>query len=202
MGIEDGRGVRQGMPLSPLFANIMLQGFDDEIVSGGYSAIRYADDLIFFADSEQSCMDVHHFCGEQLNRLGLKIPDVGPTSKSRIYRPEEPAEFLGLGLVGSPQGYILRLMPDQIAHIHRELLQLGSIQELLSRRVRLANLGSHIQNRVSGYYSAYETCTNVEELENELNGLTQKILLSIYRDGLKIDIRSLSAAGKTFLGLE
>lgn len=201
MGIKEGRGVRQGMPLSPLFANIILQDFDNQIVDGGYSAIRYADDIIFFADSERSCMEIHGFCRKQLKKLGLEIPDVGPNSKSHIYEPQEPAEFLGLGLVREQQGYILRLMPDQIERIRREILQLGSIPELLSRRVTLANLGSHIQNRVTGYLSAYEACTNVEELEHTFDALTQKILLSIYRDGLKIDVPSLSAEAKTFLGL-
>jgi RNA-directed DNA polymerase len=201
MGVREGRGVRQGMPLSPLFANIILQDFDNEIVQGGYVAIRYADDLIFFADSERTCVEIHDFCRRELKKLGLAVPDVAPKSKSRIYKPEEPAEFLGLGLVREQQHYVLRLMPDQIERIRRELLQLGSISELLSRRVTLANLGSHIQNRVTGYFSAYEACTNVEALENEFDALTQRVLFSIYRDGLKIDIPSLSSEARTFLGL-
>lgn len=202
MGIKEGRGVRQGMPLSPFFANVILQDFDEEIVEAGYSAIRYADDLVFFADSENSCKEIHDFCRKRLNKLGLAIPDIGPTSKSRIYKPTDAAEFLGLGLAREQQGYVMRLMPDQIDRIRREILQLGSIPELLSRRVTLANLGTNIQNRVAGYLSAYEACTNVDELENVFSELTQKILLAIYRDGLKIDVASLPTNAKTFLGLD
>jgi retron-type reverse transcriptase len=201
MGIKAGRGVRQGMPLSPLFANVILQDFDDAIIEAGYSAIRYADDLIFFADGEESCRAIHAFCRAQLRKIDLEIPDIGPNSKSQIYKPVDPAEFLGLGLVREQSGYILRLMPDQIERIRREISQLQSIKELLSRRVTLANLGMHIQNRVTGYLSAYEGCTNVEDLEHALEELSQKILIAIYRDGLKINIGSLSPEGRTFLGL-
>jgi RNA-directed DNA polymerase len=202
IGIREGHGIRQGMPLSPLFANMILQDFDDGIVREDYSAIRYADDLIFFADSEASCIKIHAYCKQQLNKLDLTIPDVGPSSKSRIHPPEEPAEFLGLGLVREQQGYILRLMPEQIERIRREILQLGSIPELLSRRITLADLGRQIENRIAGYVSAYEGCTNLEELEHEFQACTQKILVAIYRDGLKINLQSLSQEAKTFLNLQ
>jgi group II intron reverse transcriptase/maturase len=201
MGIRVGLGVRQGMPLSPLFANVVLQDFDNAIIRFGYSAIRYADDLIFFADSEDACLEIHKVCRAYLGELNLAIPDVGPDSKSRIYRPNEPAEFLGLGLVRENSQYILRLLPNQIERIHREISQLQSIKELLSRRVTLATLGTHIQNRVTGYLSAYEACTNLDDLENVFDQLTQKVLLSIYRDGLKINTGSLSSEAKAFLGL-
>lgn len=201
MGIKVGRGVRQGMPLSPLFANVVLQRFDNAVIKRDLSAIRYADDLVFFADSEEACLAIHAFCRKHLKKLNLKVPDIGPGTKSQIYRPEEPAEFLGLGLVREQHGYVLRLMPSQIERIRREISQLQSIKELLSRRVTLATLGTHIQNRVAGYFSAYEVCTNVEELEHELDELTQKVLVGVYRDGLNINLGVLRPDAKTFLGL-
>ena len=48
-GIFEGKGVRQGMPLSPLFANLYLTDLDFKIKQMGYWAIRYADDIIFFS---------------------------------------------------------------------------------------------------------------------------------------------------------
>jgi retron-type reverse transcriptase len=35
------------MPLSPFFANLFLESFDNEIKATGLKAVRYADDLIF-----------------------------------------------------------------------------------------------------------------------------------------------------------
>jgi len=201
LGIKQGRGVRQGMPLSPFFANLILEQFDRSIIKTGYKAIRYADDLIFFASTEQECYKIHAFCRSELAKLKLSIPDVGPESKSRIYEPNEPAEFLGLGLSLQEGSYTLRLMPKQMEKIRSELLHLSSISELLSRKITLASLAAQIQNRTSGYLNAYEVCTNIQEAENELAGLTQKILLKIYRDGLKINLETLSTEARTFLGV-
>ena len=82
-----------------------------------------------------------------------------------------------------------------------ELLQLGSIPELLSRKLTLAFLGGTIKARVSGYLSAYAVCSNISELENALTDIHQKILRRIYVDGLKIDLSKLSGEARTFLGL-
>ena len=98
LGIKKGRGVRQGMPLSPFFANLILQPFDNAVVQANFPAVRYADDLVFFAPNEQKCYEIHSFCRTELGKLTLEIPDISPDSKSCIYPPETPAEFLGLGL--------------------------------------------------------------------------------------------------------
>ena len=50
-----GKGVRQGMPLSPLLASFYLNDFDEWLIRQKYQHVRYADDLIFFLDSEQEC---------------------------------------------------------------------------------------------------------------------------------------------------
>jgi RNA-directed DNA polymerase len=202
MGIRVGRGVRQGMPLSPLFANVVLQDFDNAIVAADYSAIRYADDLVFFADSEHDCMAIHRFCRKELSTLGLQIPDVGSDSKSQIYGPSDSAEFLGLGLVRENDQYLLRVMPKQVERVRSELARLQTIRELLSRGVTLASLGTHLENRIAGYFSAYEVCTNVLDLENVFDDLRRKILFAVYRDGLKINVAALDAEAKTFLALD
>lgn len=201
LGIRKGLGVRQGMPLSPFFANLILDDFDHAITQHRYTAIRYADDLIFFASSEVECYSIHSFCREKLALLGLAIPDIGPDSKSQLYPPGVAAEFLGLGLCLQNGKYELRLMPKQIEKIRQGLFSLGSIKELLSRNITLATLAAQIQNRSSGYLNAYENCTNLDELEHIFSDLTQKTLRKIYTEGLKIDLHTLSPEARTFLGL-
>lgn len=189
------------MPLSPFFANLVLDRFDRAIIDAGYTAIRYADDLIFFAADEQACHEVHAFCKQELAKIGLEVPEIGPGSKSEIYGPGVAAEFLGLGLCEHEGHYQLKIMPAQISKIRTEIMGLGSIRELLSRRITLATLSAQIQNRTTGYINAYEGCTNADELEHEICELTQKILRKIYHDGLGINLQSLSAESRTFLGL-
>ena len=200
-GIHDGLGVRQGMPLSPMFSNLILQPFDSAVSNKGYRAVRYADDLIFFADSRNQCLEIDEFCRAELLKLGLDIPHIEETTKSIIYGPTEAAEFLGLGICLQGRNYELKLLTEQISHIRQELLQLGSINELLARGITLARLGITIQSRINGYMSAYEVCSNIAELENEIADLHQKVLRKIYHDGLRIDLNGLPTEARTFLGL-
>ncbi len=201
LGIVAGRGVRQGMPLSPFFANVLLEKFDRAVVSHGFKAIRYADDLIFFASNKSECEAIHEFCKHELSRFGLSVPDIGPDSKSQIYSPSEPAEFLGLGLCKDQDRYVLRLMPAQIEKVRMELLAMGNIHELLARGITLAKLSSQIANRSTGYYNAYDMCANIKELEQVCDDLTQRLLRKIYRDELGINLEKLSSDARTFLGL-
>jgi retron-type reverse transcriptase len=45
-GLTPGLGIRQGMPLSPLLANLALADFDNEIKDRKIEMVRYADDLV------------------------------------------------------------------------------------------------------------------------------------------------------------
>jgi len=201
LGIKEGRGVRQGMPLSPIFANILLLQFDEAIKQKNYKCVRYADDLIFFAKSAEECKTICQFCYIELGKLNLMIPTIESNTKSVIYEPDQPAEFLGLGLCLEKDRYVLKLMPKQIDSIRDSLLKMGSIKELLNRNIKLANLGQSIESRISGYIYAYVDCVNADELEHELANIQQKVLKKIYTDGLHIDINKLPKEARTFLGL-
>jgi len=202
LGIHKGLGVRQGMPLSPFFANLFLEPFDQEIQKSNLKAVRYADDLIFFADSHDECEAIAAFCKLTLDKLHLQIPDLGSESKSTIAPPDEAIEFLGLGLQRGNVGYELVLLQKQRQAIKQELLRFGSIQDLLTRKIQFANLGRAIESRISGYLHTYEYCTNFLELSNELEGLHQTILRRIYgAEGLGINLSALNSEKRTFLGI-
>ncbi|WP_207895795.1 reverse transcriptase domain-containing protein [Sphingobacterium alimentarium] len=47
-------GVPQGVPLSPLLSNIMLDELDKELESRGHKFVRYADDLMILCRSKRS----------------------------------------------------------------------------------------------------------------------------------------------------
>lgn len=53
------RGTPQGGPLSPLLANIYLDGLDQELMSRGLSFVRYADDVAIYAGSQRSAERIH-----------------------------------------------------------------------------------------------------------------------------------------------
>jgi group II intron reverse transcriptase/maturase len=202
LGIESGRGVRQGMPLSPFFSNIVLEKFDKTVDSTGYSALRYADDLIFFSADEPTCKEIEKFCRRNLKKEGLEIPLLSdPKTKSVIFNPTEPADFLGVAICKSGASYQIKLLPDQIAKIQKAILDLGSIPELLSRKITIGKLGTSLGARKAGYINAYDMCSNIVELENALDHIEQKVLKRLYTEGLGIDLSKLSATAYTFLGL-
>ena len=201
LGIKDGHGVRQGMPLSPFFSNVILLPFDQKIEKSGLNAVRYADDLIFFADSRESCEIALEKCKDILQGLKLTVPGLEEKTKTVIYEPDQPADFLGLGVCKQGAGYELALLPAQRDAIRRRILDLGSVKELLARKITLANLGTAIGNRISGYVAAYDCCNNIEDLERELNILGMKVRRRLYRDELKIPLADLGADARAFLDI-
>ncbi len=201
LGIKTGLGVRQGMPLSPFFANLLLYPLDKRLVKLKIKAVRYADDLVFFANSKSSCEQILTNYQIEINKLGLTLPKLIPGSKSVIYPPHKAAEFLGLELAKSHVGYQLRLSNEQREKIKSEILQLGSVKELISRRITLRTLGAHLSAKVSGYFHAYAACTNAHELENDLQDIEQKTLRNLYQKELGIKVNSVNAEVRRFLNL-
>lgn len=203
LGIRSGLGVRQGMPLSPFFSNVLLQKFDEALVKRRFQAVRYADDLIFFADSEVECFAIFDYCQSELGRLGLEIPSIGEGSKSEIYAPAASAEFLGLSLAPLRNGdtYTLMLSAQQFEQIRKEMGAFSSLEELLSRGITLKNLVPAVSAKAAGYLHAYQFCSNYDQLENLLTELTHDALRRLYKHGLGLNLHQMSGAALRFLGL-
>ena len=191
------------MPLSPFFANLTLRNFDLAISAKGYSAVRYADDLIFFADSEERCREIHDFCGDQLGLLGHTIPSIseGDEAKTRIFRPEEVADFLGLGICSQGTHYVAKITPRQIQKIKAELLKLSNPTELIGRDIHFSTFGVALQSRIDGYLHAYEDCVNSTKLQNELTSIGGRVKRTLLKDHLNISFDGLSDDARAFIGI-
>lgn len=90
-------GTPQGGPLSPLFANILLDDLDKELERRGLRFVRYADDFVIFTRSQRSAERV--FAG--VTRYRTKVLRlVVNLEKSRIV-PSDGVEFLGFVFRGT-----------------------------------------------------------------------------------------------------
>ncbi|WP_410052242.1 reverse transcriptase domain-containing protein [Bradyrhizobium sp. SZCCHNS30582] len=115
-----GRGLRQGMPLSPILANLVLSEFDAAFRRERIEMVRYADDLLVFFNSKRDARSGFEFVRTQLGRQGLTIPELGDdNSKTQIVAAEQPVYFLGLELAysGSNGGYVRKVGRKVIAKL-------------------------------------------------------------------------------------
>lgn len=95
--MEEGRvtqqvsGTPQGGVISPLLSNIYLNAFDWEMAKKGYKLVRYADDWIVLAKTQEEAERALRDAGEILTRKKLTLH---PT-KTRIVHHRDGFAFLG-----------------------------------------------------------------------------------------------------------
>jgi len=201
-GILHGRGIRQGMPLSPFFANLVLRDFDSKIIKNGYKAIRYADDLIFFSKDNETCYKIHEFCRDYLKSIGHTIPELGEDTKTQIIDPMSPAVFLGMGLSFSGTGYTLIVTEQQLKKIRNKILLNSSIKDLVANKITLSKIGTKINSELAGYLNAYEYADNHEQVYKCLRKWKTEVFKKIFENQLGINITSLGREEIIFLELE
>lgn len=199
-GIKFGEGVRQGMPLSPFFANLMLSDFDKYCIKSNIKAIRYADDLIFFCQSESQAVSIYGECKEKLSKFELSIPEIEINSKSAIASPEESASFLGVEL--SPNGnnsYVLRVGKKQIEDIKSNFYSLCNISELKAKNLNLGKLQVALESKKDAYSACYEYCDNIQDLDTQMedwvNGVMKRAL-----NNVGISVTALNRDARWLLG--
>jgi RNA-directed DNA polymerase len=85
-------GTPQGGPISPLLANIFLHHFDAKMAEARYGLVRYADDFVIFARSEEQAVAALQLAKQILEgELGLTVHP----EKTRVVSVTQGFEFLG-----------------------------------------------------------------------------------------------------------
>lgn len=94
--IDKTQGVYQGDVLSPVLSNIYLHSFDVALENEGIDFVRYADDMLFFANSKKKALSHLQKATSFMQALSLKFGE----EKSYLSSVEEGFEFLGLNFKG------------------------------------------------------------------------------------------------------
>lgn len=86
-----GRGLPTGSPLSPLLANLFLDGFDEAVAADGGRLVRYADDFLVLTRDREEAERMLAAAGRAAADLELRLND----AKTRLLHLKEPFDFLG-----------------------------------------------------------------------------------------------------------
>lgn len=169
-GLVKGQGLRQGMPLSPVFAFLFLADIDQNVESGFY---RYVDDLLFFSTDQEEVE--HQFAKYRaaVEERGLKIHALGTPKnkpKTRLIRPKENFDFLGIRLIRRQDGVVFEIPRKSKERIQREITKAAELDRSDRKKqkrwaLRTANKAS---NLVKNYQSAYQFCSDWDSFETML----------------------------------
>jgi group II intron reverse transcriptase/maturase len=87
-------GTPQGGVISPLLANIALNGLDWELHNAGFRFVRYADDFVVLCSGEAQVKAAHDLVQAHLSRIGLTLS----AEKTKETKFREGFGFLGFVL--------------------------------------------------------------------------------------------------------
>jgi RNA-directed DNA polymerase len=119
-------GTPQGGPLSPLLANLMLDGLDKELEKRGHRFVRYADDCSIYVRSERSGQRTLRSVTRFLKKkLKLKVNE----SKSAVDKPHK-CDLLGFTI---GRGGRVRVSDKSIARLKKRVRTLT--QRTRGRRI-------------------------------------------------------------------
>lgn len=203
-GVTKGKGLRQGMPLSPLLSNVVLGRFDSKAQKMGLNIIRYVDDLIVFSASEKECLEHEKFIKEELEKVRLSIPSLNAVdSKTEVKSPDDSVIFLGMEIYRCKNGEYARRVPQ--IFINETLEEIGKYKNYefaLGKRLNFASTMNKLQLMPRGYQSAFKESANLDafvvQVRNKTDEVREKLLENLL--GREV-VRSLSKQKRIFLGL-
>ena len=204
-GISRGVGVRQGMPLSPIFANVVLAKFDATIEARKIPMVRYADDLALFFNSKREAEEGKDLISALLKQLSLGIPELIDGSKTQIISTSDPLDFLGYELlyIKTAGKFVARVSDKQIRKIKDRLLSDYSLMNLVKEGTSFQSAIAQIERSISSYCGIYKNAYNANILRNEMTGISRKITSQLFIDLFgKPALNRLSEAQRKFIGLK
>jgi RNA-directed DNA polymerase len=178
-GVKAGRGLRQGMPLSPILSNFLLRDFDRAFSERGFELVRYADDLVAFGSSREECEAIRELTEAELAKLKLQLSP----EKTEICGPAEPVEFLGmeLGLKDGTSTYCLSVSTKQVEKIRESFKALHDLDFAMSKGLDLTKLLRRLDHMKTGYRIAYGVADNFAFLNQQLDQWAQNCVVRIFR---------------------
>ena len=191
------KGIPQGNPLSPLFANIYLIPFDKYHIQKGNKLVRYADDFVVLCKSSEDCKNAYTDCVEVLGSddIKLKIHELRDdnSGKTRLVDiKKDTLTFLSITFDGNIK-YPSRQNVDKFKEGIDELCSTKSdnkrpVNEVLTR----------LSNKIDGWVSAF-FYTDLLKYDSEINyHINRQLYLYLCKKKWKFTKKSLDKIPKEF----
>lgn len=174
-GLIQNLGLRQGQPLSPLFAYIYLQPLDAYAKKRRWPYVRYVDDVVIFSQTRQEAEFRLAECKQLLTGLSIELSD--KPEKNFVRGTHERFTFLGVDLLQRSAGVAAKLLPKGLQQGIKQDLE-ERVETLLTQKrpgsfTRLCN---HVAEMRDAYRPAYGACEDWHSLENELPALAKGVM--------------------------
>jgi len=147
---EEYFGITQGSVISPLFANVYLHRFDQEITTKGYHLIRYADDFVILEDSQERIGKALADTAATLKVLKLNLNE----KKTKLIHAREGFVFLGYYIDAKGKGPSKKAIGAISQKLH-EIAQAGKRRNI-SERIE------DLKQSIRGWSGYFHTCRGIE----------------------------------------
>ena len=203
-GISPGKGIRQGMPLSPLLANVALTKFDKACHDNGIKILRYADDILAFFESKAEAQAGFDLIKAALGELRLDVPELG-SDKTNLAPPPNPVEFLGREIISLDAGrtYISRVGQKKLIAIKSDLSKKYSLEKVLRESETISDAIGTLAASMRSYLGAYKDAQNFAHFNSEIRHHFRSIANGWFSGIFGADaVEDLSSTHRLFLGLQ
>jgi CRISP-associated protein Cas1 len=140
-GMEGGRGLAQGSPLSPLLANLYLDSLDEALIGESFRIVRFADDFVILTRERAGAEAALAKARAHLAEAGLVLHP----QKTRVRGYDEAMQYLGAVFVRS---FVMR-DPGQ-----PEISEAEAFLAELSKRDREAEKAQEQEQTLAAHESA------------------------------------------------
>lgn len=177
-----GRGIPQGSPLSPLLANVMLNGLDHALARGyGYlTYARYLDDMVILTyDSVKG----RRWIARALERIREEAKAIGVSlnrEKTRTVRLTEPGTsfaFLGFDVRWQPNPTIRKGYAHTSPRRKNVIAVLRKVRDTLrgSRHLTVQDAVTRVNQIVRGWVNYFRVGNSSRELDTVRTGVERKV---------------------------
>ena len=202
-GVEIGRGLRQGMPVSPMLSNLLLKRFDDRLERQGFAAVRYADDIAVFGHSRAGCESALGAVQVGLAELELEVPDIFDGGKTSILGPSEAVEFLGVEIRRKGATYRLCAPTKKIDKIEAEMAKMVQIEWCVDKKRNIGQVVRALDSFTIGHAASMAVLEDGGAFMSRLEAAKRRQLRALLANlvGEKV-VASLGPDHLAILGIE